>query len=62
MAQHQNIIYGEYLPTLFNVDTLKKHHLLLEKDSVYFDLVNPTVRNEFATFAFRFGHSQVQVS
>ena len=62
IAEYQNIVYYEYLPTVLNEDSMKKHHLNLEKDSVYYELVNPTVRNEFSTVAFRFGHSQVQVT
>ena len=62
IAEYQNIVYYEYLPTVLNEDSMKKHHLNLEKDSVYYELVNPTIRNEFSTVAFRFGHSQVQVT
>ncbi len=40
IAQHQNIVYNEYLPTLFDQEILKRHHLVLEKESVYFDLVS----------------------
>jgi len=61
VAELQNIVYNEYLPNLLNKETLRKHHLMLELESEYFPRINPTTRNEFATAAFRFGHSQVQV-
>ncbi len=40
IAQHQNIVYNEYLPTLFDQEIMRRHHLILEKESVYFDLVS----------------------
>lgn len=60
IAEFQNVAYREYFPNIFNDETLRKHHLTLEKESEYLPTINPTIRNEFSAAAFRYGHSQVQ--
>ena len=62
IAQMQNFVYSEFLPALLSEKCLEKHDLKLGFDSQYQDDVDPTTRNEFATAAFRFGHSIVQVN
>ena len=61
IAELQNIVYNEFLPIVLG-DTLKKHNLILpttEGFSTYEDTINPSLSNEFATFAFRFGHTLI---
>merc|ERR1711962_1656645 len=55
-AQLQNIAYREYLPIVLG----KKAYGDLGKTNTKYDpKVDPSVLNEFATVAFRYGHSQV---
>merc|ERR1719234_1040961 len=55
-AQLQNIVYREYLPITLGE---RAHGDLGKTDTVYDPTVDPSVLNEFATVAFRYGHSQV---
>merc|ERR1719341_73779 len=55
-AQLQNIVYREYLPIVLGV---RAHGNLGSTDTRYNPTVDPSVLNEFATVAFRYGHSQV---
>ncbi len=50
-AEWQNVIYSEYLPKLVGANALDDY-------TGYNDSVNPSVINEWATVAFRFGHDQ----
>ena len=61
VAEFQNVIYKEWLPTIFGPEILDKHKLRLIPGSMYDNNVNAQIRNEFTTAAFRFGHSLVQV-
>jgi len=58
-AQMQNIVYGEYLPTILGAKYMKKYGLLVEEFSEYNPGVQPDIINSFAAAAFRFGHSMV---
>ncbi len=58
-AEMQNIVFGEYLPTVLGVDYMKRYDLIVEEDSFYDEDVDPTIFNAFASAAFRFGHSMV---
>ena len=58
-AEMQNIVYGEYLPTILGVDYMQKYKLVVAEESSYDSSVDPTIFNSFATSAFRFGHSMV---
>ncbi len=58
IAIHQNIVYGEFLPTLLG-DKLARAYGLLPLAKGFFDHYDshryPQVANEFATAAFRYG-------
>ncbi|GAB6022708.1 hypothetical protein CHUAL_006804 [Chamberlinius hualienensis] len=63
IAVWQRIIYNEYLPLVLGNRVMKSFNLNLEKSDFFerYDLnVDPTLLNEFATAAFRYGHSLVQ--
>jgi peroxidase len=49
-AEYQNIVYNEFLPHLLGPDTLTPY-------SGYDPKVSPQISEEFATAAYRFGHS-----
>ncbi len=53
-AEMQNIVFGQYLEMLLG------ESLVPQEFSYYDSSVDPSVSNEFATAAFRFGHSMVQ--
>jgi peroxidase len=67
IAEYNNIIYAEYLPALLDPEMCNKYGLVPQrndnKDDVFFRGYNfkiyPQVTNEFATAAFRYGHTQV---
>merc|ERR1719342_748256 len=62
IAELQNIVYNEFLPVILGEKFVKEHNLILpstESTSTYEDTINPSLSNEFATFAFRFGHTLV---
>ena len=56
VAEYQNIVYGQYMSEILGTDDLKP----LPDGSNYKPKVNPAMANEFATAAYRFGHSMVQ--
>ena len=53
MAELQNIVYREWLPAFLSPQTLQKSNLGLQPDSQYHPSVNPSIRNEFSTAAYR---------
>merc|ERR550532_2068610 len=59
IIQMQNIVYKEFLPTLLGRRFMEKYKLDLDGESKYNPNANPSVLNEFATAAFRFGHSMI---
>ena len=61
IAELQNIVYNEFLPTVLGGSLIHNYKLKLENDETTFynDTVNPSISNEFATFAFRFGHTLI---
>ena len=59
IAEMQNIVYGEYLPTILGAKYMKKFGLLVEEESRYDANTEPTIFNAFASAAFRFGHSMI---
>ena len=59
-AIFQKVTYSEYLKTLLGESNAKKYNLLKDdSDYSYQDDVDATLNNEFATGAFRFGHSSI---
>ena len=52
-AQMQNIVYSEYLPIVLGPQAMEAYGLSLDQLSVYDPSVNPSIRNGFATAAFR---------
>ena len=62
IGQIQNIVYGEFLPIVLGPTTMQEYGLNLpafRTTTTYDKSVNPGIFNEFATFAFRFGHSLI---
>jgi hypothetical protein len=62
IAEYNNIIYSEYLPALIATELSEKFRLLPHKNHYsrgYNSKIYPQVINEFATAAFRYGHTQV---
>jgi hypothetical protein len=63
IAEYNNIIYDEYLPALLGTELSNKYGLLSERDNSFFRGYNPKIYpqviNEFATAAFRYGHTQL---
>ncbi|CAG0923981.1 unnamed protein product, partial [Notodromas monacha] len=60
MAQMQHVAYNEFLPRVLGWKAINKYNLNLLPDGYsegYDKKCNPTILNEFATAAFRFGHS-----
>lgn len=58
-AMVQHITYTEYLPKVLGIEIAdEKGFLETVKDS-YDVSLNPSITNEFAVAAFRFGHSQI---
>ncbi|GAB6023030.1 hypothetical protein CHUAL_007124 [Chamberlinius hualienensis] len=62
-AEMQHITYNEFLPLVLGNRMMKRFDLELQKDGFfnkYDATLDPTIFNEFATAAYRFGHSLVQ--
>ncbi len=62
-AIQQHISWNEFLPRVLGWNAINLYELGLEQDGYYRgydDKCNPTILNEFATAAFRFGHSLIK--
>ena len=62
VAEYQHIVYNEWLPVILGAEYMTSFGLWpLSKgfSSKYMDTFDPRVTNEFATAAFRFGHSLI---
>ena len=61
MAEIQNIVYSEFLPTVLGPEGMADLALPddLAGNTDYNPDINPGIANEFATVAFRFGHTLV---
>ena len=59
IAEIQNIVYSEYLPLVLGRATVKRVNIDLDSGSEYNGKLDPSIMNEFATAAMRFGHSTV---
>ena len=56
IAQYQSVTYGQYLPAVLGPD----FNELNADGSSYKSSTDPSMTNEFATAAYRFGHSMIQ--
>ena len=62
IAEYQHIIFNEWLPLIVGTDLMQKFGLFpltSGHSDLYLDTFDPRVSNEFATAAFRFGHSLI---
>ncbi|XP_021358723.1 thyroid peroxidase-like isoform X2 [Mizuhopecten yessoensis] len=61
IAVLQQITYAEYLPLILGPNLMNEYKLKVWESShnIYNSAINPTVFNNFAVAAFRFGHSQI---
>jgi hypothetical protein len=65
IAVYNNIIYDEYLPALLGTELAKLYNLLPQPKGYFYGYnpqIYPQVINEFATAAFRYGHTQLAQS
>jgi hypothetical protein len=53
IGEMQNIVYGEYLPTILGVDFMKTYGLIVEEETKYDPKVDATIFTSFGTAAFR---------
>lgn len=64
IAQIQAVTFKEYMPLTIGNDMMKRFHLdMLTKEgeyTTYDENLNPTMRNEFGTAVWRFGHTLIQ--
>ena len=59
VAEIQNIAYEEYLPIILGDTIMDSLDIHLDSGTTYSDTLDPSIMNEFATAAMRFGHSTV---
>ena len=62
IAEYQHIIYKEWLPIILGPNYMSRFGLWPLSSgysNAYLDSFDPRVTNEFATAAFRFGHSLI---
>ena len=55
----QRITYKDYLPVILGNTAMSAHNLDISGGTDYNQNVDPSILNEFATVAYRFGHSQI---
>jgi len=62
ISEYQHIIYSEWLPIILGAKMMAAHDLNVKTTGFtrYDQNVNPSIAGEFATAAFRFGHSLVR--
>ena len=64
IRQYQHIVYNEFLPIVLGRETMRKFNLPAGRgesfsDVPYDDNLDPRVSNEFASAAFRVGHTLI---
>lgn len=61
IAEWQNVVYSEWLPIILGPNAINQYQLKIEKHTGKYNAeMDPSIRNSFATAAFRFGHSLLQ--
>ena len=61
IAEMQNVVYGQYLGVLLSPKIREAFGLeVTKKTTAYNSFVDPSIKNSFATAAYRFGHSMIQ--
>ena len=55
IAEIQNIAYSEYLPIILGQDTMDRLGMDMDGGTTYSSSLDPSIMNEFATAAMRFG-------
>ena len=63
VAEYQHVLYNEWLPIIVGDSFMQAHGLTLQKVGHfmgYDESVNPHLSTEFATAAFRFGHTLIR--
>ncbi|XP_046453343.1 peroxidase-like isoform X1 [Daphnia pulex] len=66
IAEYQFIIYNEFLPIILGKRYMDTFNLSISQSSLYYGngdydaTIDPSIQNEFATAAYRMGHSLVQ--
>ena len=58
-AELQNIVYQEYLPIVLGGMAMAANNLVFGSATSYDPNTDPSILNEFATVAYRFGHSTI---
>jgi len=62
-AMNQHIVYNEFLPRIIGLNAMNLYDLRVRTEGYstdYDPTCNPSIFNEFATAAFRFGHSLIR--
>ncbi|XP_040574499.1 salivary peroxidase/catechol oxidase [Lepeophtheirus salmonis] len=59
-AENQNVVFDQYLASLFSHKYLDRYRLRITSRSTYDPTVNADISNAFATAAYRFGHSMIR--
>ena len=61
ISELQNIVYSEWLPIILGPDAINHYRLGISMQSnQYNSNLDPSIKNSFATAAFRFGHTLLQ--
>lgn len=63
ISKFQHILYNEWLPIIVGEPFMRSFDIMPKRTGYNLDynpIINPNIRNEFATAAFRFGHTLVQ--
>ncbi|GFO02050.1 chorion peroxidase [Plakobranchus ocellatus] len=58
-AEIQHITYSEFLPIVLGSDFMRTNGLEVSQPFKYDEHLDPSISNEFATAAYRFGHSLI---